>query len=629
MTIKIFISFSKFMMIIIMLLCSYTQLKADNFFEETWTQRQYVVPTSSTEFPLNKGKVTNKITINTSNVIAKVLPTHFGANTTFRNGSDQLSRTNLYEGKITLMRYPAGSGSNLFFFDGKIPADVSTCVDKKGNVLSFDAINGNNAKTMTPQLFASFKQRTNSEAIVAVNYFYARYGKTASGLRADRVKQAAEYAAEFVKRMNIELGANIKYWEVGNECYGPWEHGFDVDGLGKLTGDEYGEDFNIFAKAMKAVDPTIKVGAVLTKSNESAGGDVVSDAEIWNKGVISQVKNSADFFILHEYFTTASAATVDNLNKATSLIADDMNNTKSQIEQYTQKSASDYPVIMTEFNSRGALNTSMYNAVFVSQIIGEQIKAGYGLSSIWASEWKWTEQDCKSLFAVGDPHQKDYTARPSYLPYYYLARCFGDRMVSAISSNNNIRAYASTFDGSDIGVMITNTSSSAIDINLKFGNSNSNFVADWYYCYSDGINVDQENYKKFYVNGMTSTTIGGGPELDNVIPYKSYINENTIINIKPYSVIYMVLRSNPTGNPEISIDDSFDKKGVISIKGKNLIICDVDNVSDLMMTDMRGLKLFSAKKPAKNIDLSELDKGCYIVTCNYGGEKINEKIMLQ
>jgi len=48
---------------------------------------------------------------------------------------------------------------------------------------------------------------------------------------------------------------NVKWWGIGNEMYGKWQ-------LGHLPLDQYVKKHNAFAKAMRAVDPTIKLVAV-------------------------------------------------------------------------------------------------------------------------------------------------------------------------------------------------------------------------------------------------------------------------------------------------------------------------------------------------------------------------------
>ena len=262
-----------------------------NFFHSTWAARHFQPSVKVVEKVLPVGSPSAILSIEMDRVVAPVLPTHFGVNTTFRNGSDQHQRSSLYAGKATTLRFPAGSGSNLYFFDGEVPAVTAPFVNQKGGVEQVVPISAFGRSNLTPDLYAEFVNMINGEGIVVVNYFYARYGVTASGTRADRVKQAADYAAAFVRKMNVELKANIKYWEIGNECYGKWEAGCEMaNSAGVLTGREYGEDFRVFAQAMKAVDPTIKVGVVVKD---------VDDA--WNQTVLPEVKDHADFLVVHEY----------------------------------------------------------------------------------------------------------------------------------------------------------------------------------------------------------------------------------------------------------------------------------------------------------------------------------------
>ena len=252
------------------------------FYHENWKTRNYALSASTTAKSLSTGGSSDAIiSINTNNEIAKVLPTQFGVNTTFRNGSDQEDRTSLYtKSGMGSLRFPAGSGSNKYFFDETIPTEFQ---------IELTGINGVNQNYMTPAIFANFIASANSEATVVVNYFYARYGQTTEGTREARVQQAADYAAGFVRRMNVELGANIKNWEIGNECYGKWEEGWDVNGS-IVTGQEYGEDFCVFAEAMKAVDATIKVGVVVTREDDE-----------WNSGVLPEVEDHADFLVVHNF----------------------------------------------------------------------------------------------------------------------------------------------------------------------------------------------------------------------------------------------------------------------------------------------------------------------------------------
>ena len=93
--------------------------------------------------------------------------------------------------------------------------------------------------------------------------------------------------------MNNDLNANIKYWEVGNENYGSWQAGYEVNG-NQIDGTDYGSIFNVFVDSMKAADPSIKIGAVIFPHDNNYNN--------WTRKVLQQVENSADFLIIHDYF---------------------------------------------------------------------------------------------------------------------------------------------------------------------------------------------------------------------------------------------------------------------------------------------------------------------------------------
>jgi len=497
------------------------------FFNETWQEKTYAIPSAYTAKTLATSNNSDaSISFNTTAVINKVLPTHFGVNTTFRNGNDQLDRTHLYTNAgIGSMRYPAGSGSNIYFYDGNTPTETR---------VEFNPIDGTKSTNMTPELFVEFKNNANSEATVVVNYFYARYGVTPQGTRQARVQQAADYAAGFVHKLNVELGANIKYWEIGNECYGKWEEGFDINGE-VTTGEEYGEDFCVFAEAMKAIDPSIKVGAVVTREDDD-----------WNSGLLPQVQNHGDFLVVHNYFTTVKDATAENILASVPQVESVHTTLLNCVEKYTDKARDHFPVAMTEFNSRGPINCTMVNGLFVTQVLAEAIKNGYGMVDLWVSEWKWSEsaQESKGFLAKEDPDQADFTPRQSYMPYQFFNSSFGDQMIEASSSNSDIQVYASTFSSGEVGVVIINSNAEAKNVKLDLGSFAEEAEIYWHEFYADSFN---EGDKKFYINGKTGTTTGGGPDdFASIAPYKTNYTSDQVFEAKKYSVNFLVLRGKVT-----------------------------------------------------------------------------------
>lgn len=66
---------------------------------------------------------------------------------------------------------------------------------------------------------------------------------------------ALEMATQWVKYANITKGYNVKYWSLGNETWNNDSYGGSNPGF-----TQYGKDVALFAKAMKEIDPTIKIG---------------------------------------------------------------------------------------------------------------------------------------------------------------------------------------------------------------------------------------------------------------------------------------------------------------------------------------------------------------------------------
>lgn len=79
----------------------------------------------------------------------------------------------------------------------------------------------------------------------------------------------AQEAAEWVRYANITKGYGIRYWEIGNEIYGNGHYGaqWELDNHPSKSPRTYATHLVEYASAMKAVDPTIKTGAVLTTPN--------------------------------------------------------------------------------------------------------------------------------------------------------------------------------------------------------------------------------------------------------------------------------------------------------------------------------------------------------------------------
>ena len=76
---------------------------------------------------------------------------------------------------------------------------------------------------------------------------------------------------------------NVKFWEVGNEIWGDWVRGHS-------NAETYARNYNRYAQAMRAVDPSIKLIAV---------GD--NDMN-WNRTVLREAGRNIDYLAIHHYY---------------------------------------------------------------------------------------------------------------------------------------------------------------------------------------------------------------------------------------------------------------------------------------------------------------------------------------
>jgi alpha-N-arabinofuranosidase len=117
----------------------------------------------------------------------------------------------------------------------------------------------------------------------------------------DGAGATAEEAAAWVEYVNGSPGSkygamraanghrepyNVKQWELGNEIFGKWVRGH-------VSGTEYAQAAVRYAKAMRAVDPTIQLIAV--------GEGIFPGSDDWNSAVLKIAGSEIQYLAVHDY----------------------------------------------------------------------------------------------------------------------------------------------------------------------------------------------------------------------------------------------------------------------------------------------------------------------------------------
>ncbi|MBM4162048.1 MAG: hypothetical protein FJ217_13255, partial [Ignavibacteria bacterium] len=114
---------------------------------------------------------------------------------------------------LKLLKYPGGNDADAYVWNSP----------------------SNNATEMDTDEYIAFCRAVGAEPFITVNF-----------------NEPPGLAAEWVRYCNVVCGYNVKLWEVGDEQWGTWAKGH-------APPEEYAKKYISFVKAMRAVDPTIKV----------------------------------------------------------------------------------------------------------------------------------------------------------------------------------------------------------------------------------------------------------------------------------------------------------------------------------------------------------------------------------
>src|SRR6266581_320357 len=239
-------------------------------------------------------------------------------------------------------------------------------------------------------------------------------------------------AANMVKHFNKDTRNYVQYWIIGNE-----------PDLAGISADTYSTNFNQDYDAMKAIDPTIKIG----------GGTTAWYDAPFLQTFLQQSGSRVDFVDFHGY-AQEGTATGDYTALFQNAIAygDSINNLRSLIQKIAPARASQINIEVGEWelNWGGSVqDNTNFHAVWVASVLGHILSSG-GWSLFYAD---------KGNAIYGNPHTftdpyghvvniKPDDTNPAYhgigmFTGEGLFRGFGNIMVRASTTLPNVEVFAS------------------------------------------------------------------------------------------------------------------------------------------------------------------------------------------
>ncbi len=171
----------------------------------------------------------------------------------------------------------------------------------------------------------------------------------------------AQMAADWVRYVNGEggrtpRGPRVELWQVGNELYIEG----DASG-GHMTPQAYADRFLNFAAAMKAVDPTIRIGAIGLRNY---GRYQLNKFDDWNEVVLRRAGAAIDLFTVHNAYAPVvgddggldPAEVYAAMWAAPALIARNLADTWSEVQRFAPLHASRIRLAVTEWGPLFAIS---------------------------------------------------------------------------------------------------------------------------------------------------------------------------------------------------------------------------------------------------------------------------------
>jgi len=369
-------------------------------------------------------------------------------------------------------------------------------------------------------------------------------------------------AAAWVRCANVTNHCGYQYWEVGNECYGSWETDYNTNPPYAAHDPwTYAMRFQGYYNAMKAADPTVKVGIMVATGEDSYGTGLhyVTNSRTgfihfgWTPVLLATLSSlgvTPDFAVEHYYpeYNTDNDAYL--LQVSTNWV-EDAANLRQQISDYFGPAGTNIELVCTENNNDagadGRQSTSLVNGLYLADSISQILKTEFN-SYIW-----WDLRNGPDSSGDFDPSLYGWRTNGdegiildlnTRYPTFYAMKMMqyfaqpGDTILNPASGDALLSVYAAQHVDGSVSVLVINkdpTNSYTRPVNLAGFAPNSAVTIRSY-----GIPQDNAAETNSQVPGAqdiaTNTFSGGGASFNySFAPYSL-----TLFTLSPASPALVV-----------------------------------------------------------------------------------------
>ncbi len=356
-----------------------------------------------------------------------ISPLFFGCNTLFMiDNDDALARPELAERlrqlPCRLLRFPGGDVADNYHWRTRTLDDPHWWPRKSGPT------------TTDTDEFLAFRDRVGADAIFVTNL--------ESGFVHHNLDAAAREAAAWVAHCNRDRRRPVRWWEIGNETYlynpGPGHRHKRVP----VSAAQYAGAYLRFSRAMKSVDPAIRLGAVGPLSPDTVASlGSKKDQGPWWPTVVQILGPHLDFAVVHRYFPATPGGRVDIGPKVAALRA-------FLDARYPRRHI---PIALTEWNlARRSKCRGPVAALAVAEAACRFLQAGVDMACFWPLRIGGRAWGRRALLDL-----KTLAPLPAYHALHFLqAALAGGCWTPCRASNPGVFACAARSAGGDGGLTV-------------------------------------------------------------------------------------------------------------------------------------------------------------------------------
>ena len=297
--------------------------------------------------------------------------------------------------------------------------------------------------------FMTLCRNANAEPCVVLPIDAMIYTGKADADSADDVVQAA---TDWVRYANVTKKYNVRHWEIGNES------DIVTNPNVKWTPESYAEATIRLSKAMKSVDPTIKVGV---------NGMRMGQTLPWWDELLPKVAGHIDFLVTHQYSWLPS---YENWRTDPSRYDYNVTDAATALKKHKLQ----VPILVTEvsgFNPAAKQPNCAWKALHSFEVIGNVLSHSEVESAIfWTSKWLGKNDASEDVNALTDDNQ--ISAMGQTLAIWCQ---HGQGDVAQCPDRSGVRAWFCRKKDGTMSLFVLNKGSHAVAVTLNISGTEGRF----------------------------------------------------------------------------------------------------------------------------------------------------------